>query len=129
MGEHRDRGRCVDVEVVELDRRADHGCHDDASAGYAVDACGGPKPELPQQHSGSKPDTSGIEINGDASDPVNKLAIEAIADLQKYWGEEYPKTYEGDYQPVKGGFFAVLPSSGDLPPCAAAASDISGNAF
>jgi hypothetical protein len=30
---------------------------------------------------------------------------------------------------VKGGFFAVLPSSGDLPPCAAAASDISGNAF
>jgi predicted metalloprotease len=60
---------------------------------------------------------------------VNKLAVEAIADLQKYWGEEYPKTYEGDYQPVKGGFFAVLPSSGDLPPCAAAASDISGNAF
>jgi predicted metalloprotease len=92
-------------------------------------ACGGLNPELPQQHSGSKLDTSGIEINGDASDPVNKLDIEAIADLQKYWGEEYPKTYEGDYQPVKGGFFAVLPSSGDLPPCAAAASDISGNAF
>jgi predicted metalloprotease len=92
-------------------------------------ACGGPKPELPQQHFGSKSDTSGIEIDGDASDPANKLAIEAIADLQKYWGEEYPKTYEGDCQPVKGGFFAVLPSSGDLPPCAAAASDISGNAF
>lgn len=99
------------------------------AASLLLAACSGPKPELPAQHSGSKPDTSGIEISGDASDPVNKLAIEAIVDLQKYWGEQYPTTYEGDYQPVKGGLFAVLPSSGDLPPCAAAASDISGNAF
>lgn len=70
-----------------------------------------------------------IKISGDASTPVNKLAISAIADLQKYWGEEYPKLYGSDYKPVAGGFFAVVPSSGKLPPCAESSSDISGNAF
>jgi predicted metalloprotease len=92
-------------------------------------ACGAPKPELPDKKTESKPDTSGIEINGDASDPVNKLAVEAIADLQQYWSEQYPNVYGGDYEPVKGGFFAVIPSSGELPPCAAAAADVAGNAF
>ncbi len=92
-------------------------------------ACGAPKPEVPDKKTDSKPDTSGIEINGDASDPVNKLAIEAIADLQQYWSEQYPTVYDGDYEPVKGGFFAVIPSSGELPPCATAAADVAGNAF
>lgn len=72
---------------------------------------------------------SGIEISGEDSNPVNKLATQAIADLEQYRGKQYPDLYGGDYQPVKGGYFAVIPSSGDLPPCAAAASDISGNAF
>ena len=92
-------------------------------------ACGSPKPEVPDPKTDSKPDTSGIEIVGDASDPVNKLAVEAIADLQQYWSEQYPNLYEGDYEPVKGGFFAVTPSSGELPPCATAAADVAGNAF
>jgi predicted metalloprotease len=92
-------------------------------------ACGGPKPVVGSAPSASGPDTRGIEIRGDASNPVNKLAIEAIADIQKYWSEEFGKIYGKDYEPVKGGFFAVIPSSGDLPPCASDASDISGNAF
>jgi predicted metalloprotease len=93
-------------------------------------ACGGPKPSGPASSAKAKPDTSAIQIHGDRSDPVNKLAIEAIADLQKYWSEQFPKLYDGkQYQPVKGGFFAVVPSSGDLPPCAQDASGISGNAF
>ena len=94
-------------------------------------ACGGPKPQVTQgaQKTGSPPDTSNIEIHGDASSDVNKLAMEAIADLQDYWGKEFPKLYEKDYEPVKGGFYAVIPSSGDFPPCAQDASEISGNAF
>lgn len=40
--------------------------------------------------------------------------MEAIADLQDYWGKEFPHLYGKDYAPVKGGFFAVIPSSGDL---------------
>jgi len=92
-------------------------------------ACGGPKPEVPDKSSASKPDTSKIEINGDASDPVNKLAIEGIADLEQYWSTQYPELYGSEYQPVEGGFFAVIPSSGELPPCATDAADVSGNAF
>ena len=93
-------------------------------------ACGSPKPELPSPDKQSKPDASGIEITGDASDPVNKLAIEAIADLEQFWGEQYPDLYDGDYQPVEGGFFAVMPSSGDAPPpCSADASELAFNAY
>ena len=94
-------------------------------------ACGGPKPQITQgaQKTGSPPDTSSIQIHGDASADVNKLAMEAIADLQDYWGKEFPELYGKDYEPVKGGFYAVIPSSGDFPPCAQDASEISGNAF
>lgn len=92
-------------------------------------ACAGPTPTVPDRKADPKPDTSGIEINGDASDPVNKLAIEAIADLQQYWSEQYPEIYDGDYEPVEGGFFAAVPSSGDLPPCVESVDHISQNAF
>lgn len=93
-------------------------------------ACGGPKPQAPGTKAQSgPPDTSHIQIHGDASGEVNKLAIQAIADLQDYWSKEMPKLYGKDYEPVKGGFYAVVPSSGDLPPCASLADDISGNAF
>jgi predicted metalloprotease len=91
-------------------------------------ACGGPKPVVPSPTS-QVAKTDDIKITGDSSAEVNKLAISAIADLQRYWAEEYPKLYGSDYKPVSGGFFAVVPSSGTLPPCAESASDISGNAF
>jgi predicted metalloprotease len=51
------------------------------------------------------------------------------ADLERYWGKQYPDLYGSEYQPVKGGFFAVIPSSGEVPPCATDASDVTGNAF
>ena len=51
-------------------------------------ACGGPKPQISGlgQKTGSPPDTSNIEIHGDASEDVNKIAIQAITDLQDYRG-------------------------------------------
>lgn len=73
--------------------------------------------------------TSTVQIHGDASTPVNQIALQAISDLQNFWGTEFPKLYGKEYTPVTGGFFAVTPSSGDLPPCAAEASDVAGNAF
>src|SRR4051812_2470181 len=91
-------------------------------------ACGGPKPVIPTPTS-QVAKTDDIKITGDASLPVNKLAIKAIADLQKYWAEEYPKLYGSDYKPVSGGFFAVVPSSAKLPPCVSDADEIAGNAF
>jgi predicted metalloprotease len=70
-----------------------------------------------------------VQIHGDASNPVNKIVMKAIADLQTFWASEFPKLYGHDYPPVKGGFYAVTPSSGQFAPCAQAAADIAGNAF
>lgn len=90
--------------------------------------CGGSKHSAPAPTSTST-SAPQVQIHGDASDPVNQLVIKAINDIQSYWSGEFPKLYGHDYTPVKGGFYAVKPSTGPLPPCAAAADDIAGNAF
>jgi predicted metalloprotease len=77
----------------------------------------------------STPPAPAVEIHGDTADPVNQIVIKSISDLQQFWTTEFKELYGQDYTPVKGGFYAVRPSSGDLPPCAAAAQDIAGNAF
>ncbi|TLH81137.1 neutral zinc metallopeptidase [Mycolicibacterium phocaicum] len=79
--------------------------------------------------SSTTPAAPPVEIHGDASDPVNKIVIKAIGDIESYWQTEFPKLYKKDYTPVKGGFYAVDPGQGPLPPCAQAAADIAGNAF
>jgi predicted metalloprotease len=91
--------------------------------------CGGPKPEVPTPPTAKKPDISNIKIEGDPSTPVNKLAIEAIADLQAYWTEQFPKLYGEDYKPVEGGLYALTPESESGPECASGYSDVAGNAF
>lgn len=73
--------------------------------------------------------SSAVQINGDASNPVNQIAAKAIADIEEFWRAEFPELYGRDYTPVKGGFYAVLPSSGKLPPCATSTADVAGNAF
>jgi predicted metalloprotease len=93
----------------------------------ACAGCSATKSSAPT--SSTAPATDSVHIHGDASSPVNKIVIKAIADLQAYWGGEFPKLYGQDYTPVKGGFYAVTPSSGQFAPCAQAAADISGNAF
>ena len=68
-------------------------------------------------------------IHGDAAAPVDRLVATAIADLQRWWAAEYPKLYDTPYREVTGGFYAVNPDTGPLPPCAETAAEISGNAF
>ncbi|CAM3189932.1 peptidase [Mycobacterium intermedium] len=70
-----------------------------------------------------------VQINGDTSNPVNQIAAKAIADIEAFWKTEFPKLYGREYTPVKGGLYAVVPSSGKLPPCASSKADIAGNAF
>jgi predicted metalloprotease len=91
--------------------------------------CGGVKPEVPKPPEKKKADTSNIKIEGDASAPVNKLAIEAIADLQVFWAEQFPKLYGEDYKPVEGGLYALTPDSESGPECASNYGDVAGNAF
>jgi predicted metalloprotease len=94
-------------------------------------ACGGPKPEVPSQaKKKGPPDTSNIQIHGDADDPVNKLAVEGIADIEQWWSQQFPDLYGKAWAPVKGGYFAVRPSEGGPPPpCASDASEVAENAF
>jgi predicted metalloprotease len=91
--------------------------------------CGGPKPVVPSAPTAKKPDTSNIKIEGDPSTPVNKLAISAIADLQNFWGEQFPKLYDKDFKPVGGGLYALTPDSESGPECASNYGDVAGNAF
>jgi predicted metalloprotease len=95
-----------------------------------VAGCGGGlKPEVPSSPEAKKPDTSNIKIEGDPSTPVNKLAIEAIADLQTFWADQFPKLYDADYKPVEGGLYALTPESESGPECASNYGDVAGNAF
>ncbi|MGV9664211.1 neutral zinc metallopeptidase [Nocardia niigatensis] len=73
--------------------------------------------------------TPTVAVHGDAGNAVNTIAAQAISDLQRYWAEQFPKLYGQPYRPVTGGFYAVTPSTGPLPPCANSAADIAGNAY
>jgi predicted metalloprotease len=101
------------------------------AVGVLLAACGSPAPQLPTKSDGSgPPDTSKITINGNADDPVNKLAMQGIADLEEFWSKHYPDLYSSDWKPISGGYFAVYPTEGGPPPpCASEASDVAGNAF
>ncbi|QXC63357.1 neutral zinc metallopeptidase [Aquihabitans sp. G128] len=58
------------------------------------------------------PPPTDIDVANDDGSELNKVAVNAIADLQDFWGTEFPKVFDGDeYQPVSGGFFAVDSSS------------------
>ncbi|MGK2867247.1 MAG: neutral zinc metallopeptidase [Mycobacterium sp.] len=101
-----------------------------AAAVLMVAACGSPEPKIPSQteKKGSPPDTSNITIEGDASEPVNQIAIQAIADLEQYWAQNYPELYGEDFEQIAGGYFAVTQDS-DAPPCTTEADEVAGNAF
>lgn len=89
-----------------------------------VAGCGGGKSDEK-----ADPKPASVKIDGDASDPVNKLAIRAISDLQVYWGKHFPKLYGSKYKAVKGGLFASTEESTKGPQCANSYSDVQGNAF
>jgi hypothetical protein len=91
-------------------------------------ACSGPKPQIPEKSQSGSPDASNVKVNGDISDPVNKLSVQAIADLEQYWGKEFPNLYEKELEPISGGYFAVTADS-EAPPCTTAPQEVAGNAF
>ena len=100
-------------------------------AALATAGCGGAPRAVeagtPTQQ--TTPPSSEVSIYGDASAPVNEIAIKAIADLQQYWSEQFPQLYRGNYRPVEGGFYAVRPTEDDAPPCTQHADEVAGNAF
>lgn len=99
------------------------------AAALVVAACGSPQPESPSssEKKGS-PDTSSITIEGDADVPVNQIAIQAIADLERYWADNFPDLYGKDFEQISGGYYAVTADS-PAPPCTTEPEEVAGNAF
>jgi predicted metalloprotease len=101
-----------------------------AAAVLVVAACGSPEPQIPSQSQSklAAPDTSNITIEGDADVPVNQIAVQAIADLEQYWAQNYPELYGEDFEQISGGYFAVTADS-PAPPCTTDPEEVAGNAF
>jgi predicted metalloprotease len=55
----------------------------------------------------SLPAPDDVVIVGDDGSELNRVAANAIADLDAYWTEQYPLVYGEEYEPVGGGFFAI----------------------
>jgi predicted metalloprotease len=53
-------------------------------------------------------------IIGAADDDIDRIARNALADLNTYWTEQFPGTFDQDFAPLTGGYYSVDPS--DLDP-------------
>ncbi len=69
-----------------------------------------------------------VQINGTDGGPIDKLAGNAISDIQEYWTKEMPLVFGKPYRPP-GGFFSIDPGGTQPAPCTNSAADIRGNAF
>src|SRR5439155_17864110 len=69
-----------------------------------------------------------VAIHGTDGSEVDRVAGNAIADIQAFWTEQMPLVFGKPYKPVSG-FYSVDPN-GDRPaPCTTSPADIRGNAF
>ncbi|MGI8755496.1 MAG: neutral zinc metallopeptidase [Acidimicrobiales bacterium] len=48
-----------------------------------------------------------VDVQGDDGSATNATVANAIADLQAWWGKEFPRIYDKPYRPVDGGFYAT----------------------
>jgi predicted metalloprotease len=77
----------------------------------------------------AKVDIKGLPASGPTE--VDRIAGNAIADIQKFWTQKFPQTFGGkQYQGPQGGFFSVDPGNpASQIPCVSSPSQIRGNAF
>lgn len=69
-----------------------------------------------------------VEIRNTDNGDIDRLAGNAVSDIQKFWTEELPDSFKEKYEPVKA-FYSIDPDGSVAAPCTDAASDIRGNAF
>jgi hypothetical protein len=67
---------------------------------------GGPR-ELVDVHAEQLP------ITGATDSPVDQLVRNAIADLETFWAEAFPRFYDTEFSPLAGGYFSVDSSALD----------------
>lgn len=73
-----------------------------------------------------------VAIEGSDGSATNDVIGNAVADLESWWTDQFPKAYGSDYQPLSGGLFAIDQSTDARGiPCATSAdiSELLNNAF
>ncbi|MGY1616566.1 hypothetical protein ACI797_07425 [Geodermatophilus sp. SYSU D00691] len=88
------RGRCRAWGAVALLLLA--GC------GSVVVGSPTPGPGVPVDATATEP-----AITGAVDDPVDRLARNALADLETFWSETFPEVYGAGFPAVVGGYFSV----------------------
>jgi predicted metalloprotease len=70
-------------------------------------------------------------IRGTDGGPIDQLAATAITDIETFWEEAFPRTFDKEWEPLEGGIYSVdtADPSAKPPPCTEKASDVEGNAF
>jgi predicted metalloprotease len=99
--------------------------------GCATVVVGRPQAQLPPPRTGGAEPT----VVGATGDAVDRLATDALADLEEYWSETFPDVFDGPFQPLQGGYFSVDP--GDIDPaqfpqgigCGSDPREVENNAF
>jgi predicted metalloprotease len=76
-----------------------------------------------------------VTVVGATDSAIDRLARNALADLETYWAETFPEVYGEQFPPLQGGYFSVDPA--DVDPrdypqgvgCGAQPLEVEGNAF
>jgi predicted metalloprotease len=71
-------------------------------------------------------------INNTDGGEIDQLAATVVRDVEKYWQEMFPATFDGKpWQALRGGYYSVDTddNTAPAPPCTDQASDVEGNAF
>lgn len=69
-----------------------------------------------------------IDIRNTDKGEIDRLAGNAVSDIQKFWTEEMPDSFKQKYEPVKA-VYSIDPDGSVAAPCTDDAADIRGNAF
>lgn len=69
-----------------------------------------------------------VDVRNTDNGPIDKLAGNAVFDIQQFWTAEMPQVFKERYQPVKA-FYSIDPDGSVAAPCTNEPSDIRGNAF
>ncbi len=98
--------------------------------GCATVVIGRPEARQPPPRTGAD-----STVVGAAGGPVDRLAADALADLEEYWSGTFPDVFGRRFVPLQGGYFSVDP--GDVDParyprgigCGADPREVENNAF
>ena len=69
-----------------------------------------------------------VDIKNTDNGDIDRIAGNAVSDIQKYWTEQMPSAFKEKYEPVKA-VYSIDPDGSANAPCTDSASDIRGNAF